>query len=51
MSAGGWITMLLAVGGMTWLLGWCVLKVLSTPGSAEHLHSPADITPPDAEVE
>jgi len=43
MTAGGWTVMLIAVGGMTALLVWCVWKVISTPGSTEHLHSPADI--------
>jgi hypothetical protein len=47
MTAGGWIMMLLAIGGMTGLLVWCVWKVVSTPGSTEHLHSPVDIDPHD----
>jgi len=47
MTAGGWIMMCLAIGGMTGLLAWCVWKVISTPGSTEHLHSPADIDPED----
>lgn len=47
MTAGGWIMMLLAIGGMTGLLVWCVWKVMSTPGSTEHLHSPVDIDPHD----
>ena len=51
MSASGWIVMLLAVGGVTGLLAWCLYKVMSTPGSTEHLHSQADIEPPDVEDE
>jgi hypothetical protein len=47
MTAGGWIMMLLAIGGMTGLLVWCVWKAVSTPGSTEHLHSPVDIDPHD----
>jgi hypothetical protein len=47
MNLGGWITMIAAVGGMTGLLVWCVYKVVATPGSAEHLHSQADIEPRD----
>lgn len=43
MTAGGWLMMILAIGGMTSLLIWCIWKVLSTPGSTEHLHSPSDI--------
>jgi hypothetical protein len=49
MTVGGWIVMLLSVGGVTALLGWCVYKVVTTPGSAERLHSQADIEPPDVE--
>jgi hypothetical protein len=51
MNAGGWVVMLLSVGGMTTLLSWCVYKVLSTPGSTEHLHTQADIETPDVEEE
>jgi len=39
--------MILSVGGMTALLGWCIYKVVATPGSTEHLHSQADIETPD----
>jgi hypothetical protein len=39
--------MLSAITGMTLLLAWCLWKVLSTPGSTEHLHSPVDIEPDD----
>lgn len=47
MTFGGWVVMILSVGGVTSLLGWCIYKVLSTPGSTEHLHSQADIETPD----
>ena len=47
MTLAGWIIMALAVGGMTSLLLWCIYKVLSTPGSSEHIHSQADIETPD----
>jgi len=47
MTLGGWIIMLLSVGGVASLLGWCIYKVLTTPGSEEHMHSQADIEPPD----
>lgn len=43
MTTAGWIIMCLAIGGMTGLLIWCIYKVISTPGSTEHLHAPADI--------
>ena len=51
MTTSGWIVMTLAVGGMTSLLTWCIYKVMSTPGSTEHLHSQADIETPDVEEE
>lgn len=47
MTTGGWIMMLFAIGGMTTLLVWCIWKVITTPGSTDHLHSPADIDPRD----
>jgi hypothetical protein len=49
MTPAGWIIMTLAVSGITGLLGWCVYKVVSTPGSAEHMHAPTDIDPGDQE--
>ncbi len=49
MTLGGWIIMVLSVGGMTSLLAWCIYKVVTTPGATEHLHSQADIETPDIE--
>ncbi|MCB1069636.1 MAG: hypothetical protein H7A43_09695 [Verrucomicrobia bacterium] len=43
MTTAGWIIMIGAISGMTGLLSWCIYKVFSTPGSAEHVHSPVDI--------
>jgi hypothetical protein len=43
MTRDGWIFMISALGSMTLLLAWCISRVLRSPGSAEHLHSPADI--------
>jgi hypothetical protein len=51
MTVAGWVIMVLATGGMTALLVWCIYRVLATPGSAEHLHSQADIETPDREEE
>ena len=51
MTIAGWVIMILATSGMTILLGWCIYKVIATPGSAEHLHSQADIETPDVEEE
>jgi hypothetical protein len=50
LTAGGWIIMLASVGFVTGLLAWCIHKVVSTPGSIEHMHSQADIEPPDKET-
>lgn len=49
MNQGGWIIMALSVGFVTVLLVWCIFKVVSTPGSTEHLHTQADIPTPDIE--
>lgn len=49
MTLAGWITMILSVGFVTSLLSWCIFKVLTTPGSSEHVHSQVDIDPHDAE--
>jgi hypothetical protein len=47
MTFGGWIVMILSVGGVTGLMLWSIYRVLTTPGSTEHLHSQADIETPD----
>lgn len=47
MTTAGWLIMILGVGGMTGLLGWCIYKVITTPGSTERIHSQADIETPD----
>ncbi len=49
MTLGGWITMILSVGFVTGLLAWCLFKVMTTPGTSEHLHSQVDIDPHDAD--
>ena len=49
MTGGGWTMMLLSVGGISLLLGWCVYKVIATPGASAHMHSQADIKPHDRE--
>ena len=38
MTIGGIITMVISVGGVSLLFGWCLYKVLSTPGETEHIH-------------
>lgn len=47
MTLGGWIIMIISVGFVTSLLVWSLWKVLTTPGSTEHLHSQVDISTPD----
>ena len=41
LTAGGWITMILSVGFVTGLLGWCILKVMRE-SHASKLHAPLD---------
>ena len=48
MTFSGLILMILCVGGATAFFAWCMWLVLATPGSSEHIHSQADIEPPDA---
>ena len=43
----GILIMVLAIGGMCSLLGWCIYKIVTVPHPEEHLHTQADITPPD----
>ena len=50
MNAGGWFSMIVSVGGMTAFFFLCILKVVRTPSSTEHLHSQRD-TPKDVEQE
>lgn len=38
MNTGGWITLILSVGSVSFLFGWCIWKVLKTPGETGHLH-------------
>lgn len=38
MNTGGWIILLISVGGVTSLFVWCIWKVLTTPGESEHIH-------------
>jgi hypothetical protein len=51
MSTGGWLTMILSVGTVTAVFGWCLYRVLFCvpPEDLEHLRSEANITPSDRE--
>jgi heme/copper-type cytochrome/quinol oxidase subunit 2 len=46
MSAGGWLVMIVSVGGVTVLFVWCIWKVLATKGETEHIHG-FEMDPPD----
>lgn len=47
MSPGGWIIMLLSVGGTTGFFLWCIRRVMREPRPSETLHSPATMETPD----
>lgn len=47
MTTAGWIIMVGACGGITLLLAWCIYKVLSKPGSTDHLSAPIEIDTKD----
>ena len=49
MTAGGWLIMLLSVGFVTGLFGWCIWRVLSHPGATDHMHSELDIDTGDTD--
>ena len=38
MTTSGLLVMLLSVGTVTVLFGWCVFKVLTTPNETEKVH-------------
>jgi hypothetical protein len=44
---GGWIIMIVSVGGTTAFLGWCIYKVCLAPEASERLHGQVDIETPD----
>lgn len=50
MTIGGWIIMLLSVGGVTLLFAWCLYKVLSTPGETKKVHGFEIETPDEKEL-
>ena len=45
MTQAGWIILCLSVGTVTTLFGWCLFKVLTTPGETEHMHGTMEETP------
>jgi len=50
MNTGGWLVMLLSVGGVTLLFVWCIWKVFTTKGETEHIHG-FEVEPPKAKNE
>ncbi len=49
MTLDGIITMILSVGAVTGLFGWCIYKVLKTPHGTEHVAAPVEQDPGDRE--
>ena len=45
MTTGGLLIMIASVSTVTVLFGWCVWKVLTTPGEAKEAHSGLQHTP------
>jgi hypothetical protein len=45
MTTAGWIIMITSISAVTLAMTWCIYKVLSTPGEAEHLHGIEQHTP------
>lgn len=45
MTTSGFIVMLLSVGTVVSLFGWCIYKVLTTPHEAEKIHGMEFETP------
>jgi len=50
MTIGGWLMLILSVGTVTALFAWCMYKVLTTPGEADHVHG-FEIETPDEKKE
>ena len=42
MSLGGWVVMLLSVGGTTGFFFWCIKRVLRPPVSTDKMHGVLD---------
>jgi len=49
MNAGGWVIMIVAVGSVVAFFSWCMIKVITTRESTDHIHSPVDIDTRDQE--
>lgn len=42
MTFGGWIVMVLSIGGSTGFFAWCIWRVLRPPGSTHKMHGVLD---------
>jgi hypothetical protein len=49
MTIGGWVTMILSVGFVTFFFGWSIVRVIRTGDPAERLHAPPTIDTGDLE--
>jgi hypothetical protein len=49
MTTGGWITMIVSVGFVTVLFGWCIYKVMAGTEPSDKLHSLDGIDTKDTE--
>ena len=49
MTTGGLLIMILSVGTVTVLFGWCIWKVLTIPAETEKLHGSGPQQTPDME--
>lgn len=50
MTTAGTLIMLLSVGTVTILFGWCIFKVMTTPDASTHVHA-VELDTPDMHQE
>jgi hypothetical protein len=50
LSAGGWSLMILSVGFVIGLAGFCFYKVLASPGTSGHMQDPMEIDTHDRDT-
>lgn len=43
MTPAGWLFMTCSIGFVLWLVGFCFVRVVRKPSSANHMHAPLDI--------
>jgi len=51
MTTTGLLVMLISVGTVIFLFGWCIYKVLTTPNEVEKIHGVEFMTPDMDEAE